>query len=183
MVEFALAITVFLALLFGGIDVARAMFFTHNLNRSAEVVDRELVDNYSSSSPSSFISLTVPVSGTQILADAQHQGDGTVRTQALVQASTCTVQTAGTGYTCTQWSNATSNGNPGVYVCSVLDSGSRVNMVQVTIKDRFSPVTGMFIGGKTIMLSSSESALTADGEASGSDPAGTGYGGICPSVP
>jgi hypothetical protein len=38
----------------------------------------------------------------------------------------------------------------------VLDSSSRVDvdvdMVQVTGKDRFAPVTGLLIGGKAVML-------------------------------
>lgn len=171
MVEFSLAILIFLLGVIGVIDVARALFDEHGLTRAAESISHTLTIDYATvpNFPSSQAAL-VSASSTAVQS-AHAQSDTGLNNGTLV----------GTQYTgyylLTNSTGAQGNGSVSICFASSRTTPSYLapDVIKVTVVGAFTPALGAFVGGKTINLSQSSTALTFLGEAE----SGT-YQNACP---
>ncbi len=162
--EFALGFMVFALLVFGLIDAARAVFTTHGLTRSAEVIAHNLALLDSTTPPTAINSTNAQ---TAILA-GKAAGDVGFNTGAPTTAISCagyqllsnsSSLTCGTTGTCSTASTSTN----AVTICAVPDL-QNPSEVRATVAQSFMPVTSLFIGGHTFPLSETVSAVTASAQ-------------------
>ena len=159
MVEMALAFGVFVLLVFGLIDAARAIYTVQGLTRAAEAIahQTDLVVNATSSGITTQ-TLTAPtVSGL-----TPPFSFGRTASPIAFDPTPPTTVTNQPGY------QELSNG--AVYVCGAPNLATPW-VIQVTVVNRFTPVTSYFIGGRQITLSRSATVLTYLGEAAGTPSA------------
>ena len=166
LVEFALAAVVFLGLLLGVIDLARAAFAQHNLNSGAADLARSLASASSVNSsgdpynyqPTPLITTTVAgpvnvVAQVQTkLQQAAHVAGGAFAATSL----TSTVTTTTTGAMTLTNGQLTVVGTPDL---------TAPREITVTVTAPFTPVVGLFLGNKILHFKGQAQALTLDGEA------------------
>jgi Flp pilus assembly protein TadG len=161
LVEFALAAVVFLGVLLGVIDLARAAFAQHNLNSGAADLARSLaaVSSVNSSGdpynyhPSPLITATV---GWQTeLQHAAHVASGAFAATPLASTVTTTTVATTAAMTLTN-SQLTVVGTPDL---------TAPREITVTVTAPFTPVVGLFLGHKILHFTGQAQALTLDGEA------------------
>ena len=166
MVEFSLAIFAFLLTTLGVIDVARALYDQHALTRAAESIAHSLVLQYATtanfpSSPSPLMAITT-AAATAIQGAAAQSDTG-------LNNTTLTDVTPGGVTTYQLFSNSGGSTNGSVSIC-FSPSYATPNVIKTTVIGAFTPALSAVVGGRTVNLSESASALTFLGEqGSGTD--------------
>jgi Flp pilus assembly protein TadG len=157
MVEFSLAIFVFILGVVGLIDVGRAIYDEHGLTRAAESIAHSLVLQYATVTnfPGSQSALTDTLTTTIQQAHAQSDTGLNATTLSLVSPG------GGTAYQL--FSNSAGSGGAAVSVC-LSPNYAAPNVIKVTVVGAFTPAISAFVGGRTINLSESASALTFLGQ-------------------
>jgi Flp pilus assembly protein TadG len=167
LVEFALAAVVFLGLLFGVIDLARAAFAQHNLNSGAADLARSLAaassvnnsgDPYTYQ-PTPLVTATVggPVNVITPTVQTKLQQAARVAGGAFAATPlTSTVTTTTTGAMTLTNGQLTVVGTPDL---------TAPREITVTVTVPFTPVVGLFLGNKILHFTGQGQALTLDGEA------------------
>jgi Flp pilus assembly protein TadG len=161
LVEFALAAVVFLGVLLGVIDLARAAFAQHNLNSGAADLARSLaaVSSVNSSGdpynyqPSPLITATV--GWPTELQHAAHVAGGAFAATSLSTVTTTTTMATTVAMTLTN-GQLTVVGTPDLVA---------PREITVTVTAPFTPVVGLFLGHKILHFTGQAPALTLDGEA------------------
>jgi Flp pilus assembly protein TadG len=154
MVEFSLAIFVFILAVVGTIDIARAIFDEHGLTRAAESLAHTMVLDYATvqNFPGSQSALTDAASTA--IQQAHAQSDTGLNSATLSLGG-------GSGYQLL--SNSGGSGGAAVSIC-FSPSYAAPNVIKVTVVGAFTPVISAFVGGHTVNLSESASALTFLGQ-------------------
>lgn len=145
-VEFSLAFMIFTLLVFGGIEVARAVFDLHGLSRAAEITAHQLAEYYDTTSPPPPITSRDAATALQM---ARQDSD-----LAFSTAEPTTV-TEGFGY------QQLSNGS--AFICGSSDL-TNPRLIHVTVQEPFKPLFSRILGGLTITLSETATALTYKAE-------------------
>jgi hypothetical protein len=185
MVEFSLAVSIFLLACLGIFDGTRAVFQAHNLSRASEQMATDLVTQFSFAGTSG-ITATELLTSTSVLNPATPLQDGVkVGSGAFTSAwigteSLYSVPVGCAGAACTgeEMDNGADTPYPGsphtpsIYVCGVPNLESP-NYLQVTLRGQFTPVSSYFLGGKTIYTTESATVLTPLGEEAGSTITGS----------
>ena len=162
--EFVIGFMVLALLVFGLIDVTRAVFTTHGLTRSAEAIAHNLALLDSTIPPTAINSTNAE---TAILAGKAVGGVG-FNTGTPTTTISCagyqllsndsTIACTGTA-TC----GASASTTNAVTICAAPDL-QNPSEVRVTVAQSFMPVTSLFIGGHMFPMSETVSAVTASAQ-------------------
>jgi hypothetical protein len=184
-VEFSLAIGIFLLVSIGILDGARAVFQVHSLSRASEQLATDLAMQFSLGGTNAITAgaLITPMSTPNPVTPLQDSTNGSsgAFTPAWTGAETrYPVPLGCTGGGCSgeEMDNGadnpypTSPGTPSIYVCGVPNLESP-NYIQVTLRGQLTPVASYVVGGKTIYTTGSATVLTPLGEESGSTITGS----------
>lgn len=149
-IEFALAIIFILFSIFGGLDVARAVYTQHGLNRAAEAIAQSVAMGSSTSPQTPVCQLNL----ASLIASARKQANVTFASDA---PSCLSVSCPAASGTTSQQITSTSGG---VSITGVPDLCAPLQ-VRVTITGSFTPVTGFLLGGRSLTLSMTVTVQTA----------------------
>lgn len=154
-VEFALACLAFLLLALGVIDVSRAVFTWHGVNRAAESTAHGLMVQYNATHAAIGSSIAWPA--IQTGQQAGHVGVSTTKPLCV---------SSGVGYQEINNRASCAVDTRSVYICGVPDL-TAPNLIQVTIQSGFQPASSLFIGGLNVPITAVVSVLTVGGEKPG----------------
>jgi Flp pilus assembly protein TadG len=149
MVEFSIGVLFFLIATLGVVDTSRAVFDKHGLGRAAEAIAHRLVLDYATIGGYSISSASAAIA----IQDAQ-----TVSDASFSSAEPHTFDITHSTY------QEMSNGS--VFICASPNFAS-AQVIQVTVVGSFRPASSLFIGGRSVPLSESATALTFAGEMDG----------------
>lgn len=148
-VEFSLAFLLIALGIFGGLDVSRSVFLTHNLTRSAQVIARDLALGSNTTPQTPLCQVDI----ASAIAHGQQQGNRSFDPTPPTFPSPCPASSG----TCTQ---RVQNASGSIAIVGTPDLCTPLR-ITVTIQGSFTPASSLFIGGRTMTLGESATALTA----------------------
>lgn len=175
LVEFSLGALIVLGLVLCIIDMGRAGFMQHNLDSSAAYLAQTLARYSSGNSHVPTDASDTIYRPTPLVTSTSSGGTTTYGVDPVIQTTLAQAARVASGaFSPTSLSisaytsgvpSAFSNGAVTITAAAVTGNASMVapKEIQVTINATFKPIVGVFLGGKTMHLTASETAYTITG--------------------